>query len=61
MLSQCFLVQVFVATCQSLLEPLLSLRQELRRSEHPLSVFPKEQKKNVMMLLEAAIGSLFSQ
>ena len=51
--SQCFLVQAFIH-CN------LSGGKELR-SEHALSAFAEEKKKNVMILLEAAVGSLFSQ
>lgn len=55
-----FVVQVFITTCQLLLEPLLSLREELGGGQ-AIVVVPEEQRKNVMVLLEATIGSLFSQ
>ena len=58
--SGCFLVQMFVATCQLLLETLLSLREEFG-SGQALVMVPEERRKNVIMLLEAAISSLFSQ
>lgn len=58
--NECFLEQVFATTCQSLLEPLLSLREELG-TEQAVTLITEEQRQSVTVLLEGAIGSLFSR